>query len=89
MSLGSWWCWVILWAKTRASVLLLLSMEPKVIADELPLREELGDVRRLPGRPRCPPRRGLPCVSGLKQLPKPVCQLFDGLLQGAELPNPD
>jgi hypothetical protein len=35
------------------------------------------------------PRQGLRGVGGLKQLPKPVCQQFDGLAQGAELPNPD
>jgi len=35
------------------------------------------------------PRHGLRGVGGLKQLPKPVCQQFDGLPQGAELPNPD
>src|ERR1700733_13848808 len=53
---------------------------------------------RLLARPRLPPirgqtstvpRHGLRGVGGLKQLPKPVCQLFDGLPQGAELPNPD
>jgi len=57
-----------------------------------------SDVRGLLGRSRRPPirgqtsavpRHGLPCVGCLKQLPKPVCQLFDGLPQGAELPNPD
>ena len=35
------------------------------------------------------PRHGLRRVGGLKQLPQPVCQQFDGLPQGAELPNPD
>jgi len=35
------------------------------------------------------PRHGLRGVGGLKQLPKSVCQQFDGLPQGAELPNPD
>jgi hypothetical protein len=35
------------------------------------------------------PRHGLRGVGGLKQLPKPVCQQFDGLPQCAELPNPD
>jgi hypothetical protein len=34
-------------------------------------------------------RHGLLGVGSLKQLPKPVCQQFDGLPQGAELPNPD
>jgi hypothetical protein len=28
-------------------------------------------------------------VGSLKQLPKPVCQQFEGLPQSAELPNPD
>ena len=58
----------------------------------------ISDVRGLLGRSRRPqvrghtssvPRHGLPCVGCLKQEPKPVCQLFDGLPQGAELPNPD
>jgi hypothetical protein len=35
------------------------------------------------------PRHGLRGVGCLKQLPKPVFQQFDGLPQGAELPNPD
>jgi hypothetical protein len=35
------------------------------------------------------PRHGLRGVGCLKQLPKSVCQQFDGLPQGAELPNPD
>ena len=57
-----------------------------------------SDVRGLLGRSRRPPicghtssvpRHGLRGVSCLKQLPKPVCQQFDGLPQGAELPNPD
>src|ERR1700737_2603216 len=57
-----------------------------------------GDARRLRARSPLPPfrgytpsapRYGLPCVGCLKQLPKPVCQQFDGLLQGAELPNSD
>jgi len=51
----------------------------------------------LVGRSRDPPNhhtsalplRGLRGVDGLKQLPKPVRQQFDGLPQGAELPNPD
>src|SRR5262245_54112506 len=56
------------------------------------------DARRLLARSRLPPirgytpsapRYGLLAVSSLKQLPKPVCQQFDGLSQGAELPNPD
>src|SRR6476660_2457662 len=34
-------------------------------------------------------RHGLLGVGSLKKLPKPVCQQFDGLPQGAELPNPD
>ena len=50
------------------------------------------------GRSRLPPirgrtssvlRHGLLGVGSLKQLPKPVCQQIEGLLQGAELPNPD
>src|SRR5258708_12882196 len=57
-----------------------------------------SDVRGLLGRSRRPPirghtsavpRHGLRGVGCLKQLPKPVFQLFDGLPQGAELPNPD
>ena len=57
-----------------------------------------SDVRGLLGRSRLPPIRGhtpsaplyeLRCVGSLKQLPKRVCQKFDGLPQGAELPNPD
>jgi len=57
-----------------------------------------GNVRGLLGRSRRPPIRGhtssvpphgLRGVGGLKQLPKPVCQQFDGLPQGTELPNPD
>jgi len=32
-------------------------------------------------------RHGLPCVGCLKQVPKPICQLFDGLPRGAELPD--
>jgi hypothetical protein len=57
-----------------------------------------SDVRGLFGRSRRPPirghtssapRHGLRGVGGLKQLPKPMCQQFDGLPQGAELPNPD
>jgi hypothetical protein len=57
-----------------------------------------SDVRGLLARPRCPPirghtssvpRHGLLGVGCLKQLPKPICQQFDGLLQGAELPNSD
>jgi hypothetical protein len=35
------------------------------------------------------PRHGIRGVGCLKQLPKPVCQQFDGLPQGAELSNPD
>jgi len=35
------------------------------------------------------PRHGIRGVGCLKQLPKPVCQQFDGLLQRAELSNPD
>jgi hypothetical protein len=62
------------------------------------LHSSVRDVRRLLGRSRRPPirghtssvpRHGLRGVGGLKQLPKPVCQQFDGLPQGAELPNPD
>jgi hypothetical protein len=57
-----------------------------------------SNVRGLFGRSRRPPirghtssvpRHGLRGVGCLKQLPKPVCQQFDGLPQGAELPNPD
>jgi len=63
---------------------------------------ELKDVALfagiLPGRSRHPPirghtssvpRYGLHGVGGLKQLPKPVFQLFDGLPQGAKLPSPN
>jgi hypothetical protein len=35
------------------------------------------------------PRHGLRGVGCVKQLPKAVFQQFDGLPQGAELPNPD
>ena len=58
----------------------------------------LSNVRGLLGRSRRPPirghtssvpRHGLRGVGRLKQLPKPMCQQFDGLPQGAELPNPD
>src|SRR5439155_4026039 len=58
----------------------------------------ISDVRGLLGRSRLPPirgytpsapRYGLRGVGSLKQLPKPVCQQFNGLPQGAELPNPD
>jgi len=35
------------------------------------------------------PRNGFRGVGCPKQLPKPVFQQFDGLPQGAELPNPD
>src|SRR5580704_19609303 len=57
-----------------------------------------SDVRGLLERSRRPPirghtssapRHGLRGVGCLKQLPKPVFQQFDGLPQGAELPNPD
>ena len=57
-----------------------------------------SDARRLFARSRRPPngghtssvpRYGLRGVGCLKQLPKPVCQQFDGLSQGAELRNPD
>ena len=57
-----------------------------------------NDVRGLLGRSRRPPirghtssvpRHGLLGVGSLKQLPKSLCQQFDGLPQGAELPNPD
>src|SRR5437016_8694610 len=59
---------------------------------------QLQQAMGLLGRSRLPPirgytpsapRYGLPCVGCLKQLPKPVCQQFDGLPQGAEFPNPD
>ena len=62
------------------------------------LRERYSNVRGLFGRSRRPPirghtpsapRHGLLSVGSLKQLPKPVCQQFDGLPQGAELRNPD
>jgi len=51
----------------------------------------LGPSRRAPirGHTSEVPRHGLRGVRCLKQLPKPVCQLFDGLPQGAELPNLD
>ena len=57
-----------------------------------------SNVRGLFGRSRRPPirgptspvpRHGLLGVGSLKQLPKPVCQQFDGLPKGAELRNPD
>src|SRR5437762_10096260 len=57
-----------------------------------------GDARRLLARSRLPPirgytpsapRHGLLGVGSIKQLPKPVCQQFEGLPQSAELPNPD
>ena len=50
-----------------------------------------GCSRRSPIRWRTSsvPRHGLRGVGSLKQLPKPVCQQFDGLPQGAEWPNPD
>jgi hypothetical protein len=35
------------------------------------------------------PRHGLRGFGCLKQLPKPMCQQFDGLPQGAKLRNPD
>jgi len=41
------------------------------------------------GRTSAVPLHGLRGVGGLKQLPKPVCQQFDRLPQGAELRNPD
>src|SRR6202167_5107535 len=51
----------------------------------------LGRSRRPPirGHTSSVPRHGLRGVGCLKQLPKPVFQQFDGLPQGAELPNPD
>ena len=51
----------------------------------------LGRSRRPPirGHTSSVPRHGLLGVGSLKQLPKPVCQQFEGLPQGAELPNPD
>jgi hypothetical protein len=51
----------------------------------------LGPSRRPPirGHTSLVPRHGLRGVGCLKQLPKPVCQQFDGLPQGAELRNPD
>ena len=54
-------------------------------------RRLLGRSRRPPirGHTSSVPRHGLRGVGCLKQLPKPVCQQFDGLPQGAELPNPD
>ena len=57
-----------------------------------------SDVRGLLARSRLPPirggtssvsRHGPRGVGCFKQLPKPVFQQFDGLPQGAELPNPD
>jgi hypothetical protein len=57
-----------------------------------------GDARRLLARSRLPPirghtlsalRYGLPCVGCFKQMPNAVFQQSDGLLQGAELSNPD
>jgi hypothetical protein len=35
------------------------------------------------------PRHRLLGLGCLKQLPKPMCQQFDGLSQGAELPSPN
>jgi hypothetical protein len=51
----------------------------------------LGRTRRPPirGHTSSVPRHGLRGVGCLKQLPKPVFQQFDGVPQGAELPNPD
>jgi len=48
-------------------------------------------LRRPPirGHTSAVPRHELRGVGSLEQLPKPVCQQFDGFLQGAELPNPD
>jgi hypothetical protein len=55
------------------------------------VRGLLGPSRRPPirGHTSSVPRHGLRGAGCLKQLPKPVFQLFDGLPQGAELPNPD
>src|SRR5438034_3465283 len=55
------------------------------------VRGLLGPSRRPPirGHTSLVPRHGLRGVGCLKQLPKPVCQQFDGLPQGAELRNPD
>jgi hypothetical protein len=54
-------------------------------------RSLFGRSRRPPidGRTSAVPLHGLRGVGSLKQLPKPVCQQFDGLPQGAELRNPD
>src|SRR5437763_6461716 len=60
------------------------------IGEEL-LRGLLGRSRRPPirGHTSSVRRHGLRGVGCVKQLPKPVFQQFDGLRQGAELPNPD
>src|SRR5438874_13610121 len=54
------------------------------------VRGLLGRSRRSPirGRNSSVSRHGLLGIGSLKQLPKPVCQQFDGLPQGAEFPNP-
>src|SRR5437879_13880250 len=51
----------------------------------------LGRSRRSPirGRNSSVSRHGLLGIGSLKQLPKPACQQFDGLPQGAEFRNPD
>src|SRR5947209_18088395 len=51
----------------------------------------LGRSRLPPIRGYTPsaPRHGLLGVGSIKQLPKPVFQHYDGLRQGAELPNLD
>src|SRR5580704_14962176 len=48
-----------------------------------------GRAAPIHGRTSAVPLHGLRGVGGLKQLPKPVRQQFDGLPQGAELSNPD
>src|SRR5437016_776796 len=61
------------------------------IGPQSPQNGILGDARRSPirGRNSSVSRHGLLGIGSLKQLPKPVCQQFDGLPQGAEFPNPD
>jgi len=69
---------------------LLVPCLPSVIGTSN-VRGLLGPSRRSPirGLTSLVPRHGLRGVGCLKQLPKPVCQQFDGLPQGAELRNPD
>src|SRR6202140_766720 len=77
-----------IWSQLRAVIRDDPLSRPVATCD---VRGLLGWSRRPPirGHTSAVPRHGLPCVGRLKQLPKPVCQLFDGLPQGAELPNPD